>query len=115
MTPLLAKPVVEELRVQTQARVQRFFETVGRRPRLSVVLVGSNPASVIYTRKKGEAAVAVGMEHDTINLPDTSTPAEVKAVIDRLNADPSVDGILIQRPLPKGFKEEDVLYWVAPE
>jgi methylenetetrahydrofolate dehydrogenase (NADP+)/methenyltetrahydrofolate cyclohydrolase len=80
-----------------------------------VVLVGEDPASVIYTRRKGEAAAKVGMEHDTIKLPVTATPQEVKAVIDRLNADRAVDGILIQRPLPKGFKEEEVLYWVAPE
>lgn len=115
MQQLLAKPVVEKVHHEVAQRVAAFKARAKRSPKLSVVLVGEDPASVIYTRRKGEAAVKVGMEHETIKLPATSTPQEVKAVIDRLNADRSVDGILIQRPLPKGFKEEEVLYWVAPE
>jgi methylenetetrahydrofolate dehydrogenase (NADP+)/methenyltetrahydrofolate cyclohydrolase len=98
-------------------RVSAFKQKHGRTPKLSVVLVGEDPASVIYTSRKGEAAHAVGMEHETLNFPATARPEEVRAAVQRLNADPRVDGILIQRPsggLPKGFKEEEVLYWVAP-
>jgi methylenetetrahydrofolate dehydrogenase (NADP+)/methenyltetrahydrofolate cyclohydrolase len=87
----------------------------GRPPKLSVVLVGQDPASVIYTTKKGEAAAQAGMAHETITFPASATPAEVKSAVDRLNRDDSVDGILIQRPLPKSFREEEVLYWVSPE
>ncbi|OFZ20149.1 MAG: hypothetical protein A2X94_09590 [Bdellovibrionales bacterium GWB1_55_8] len=115
MLTLAAKPVAEKIRKSVQERSAAFLVRHHRAPKLSVVLVGTDPASVIYTRKKGEAAIACGMEHETITLPVTSTPVEVKNVIDRLNADPRVDGILIQRPLPKGFREEEVLYWVAPE
>lgn len=115
---LLAKPVAESLRTQVQQRVIAFKEKHGRTPKLSVILVGDDPASVIYTTRKGEAAHAVGMEHETLNFPATATPTEVHAAVQRLNQDPRVDGILIQRPgggLPGAFKEEDVLYWVAPE
>ncbi len=112
---MIAKPVVEGLKSSLTQEVAEFARRYRRSPRLAVVLVGQDPASVIYTRKKGEMAVALGMEHETLNFPGTATPAEVKAAVDRLNADPNVDGILIQRPLPKGFNEEEVLYWVSPE
>ena len=115
MKPLLAKPVVEELQRETSTRVAKFVAQAGRKPKLSVVLVGEDPASVIYTRRKGEAAVAVGMDHESIHLPATSKPEEVRQVIERLNRDHKVDGILIQRPLPKSFREEEVLFWVTPE
>lgn len=115
MLQLLAKPVVEKIHSDVRERVRAFVNRKGRTPRLAVVLVGQNPASVIYTSKKGEAAVSVGMEHESVVLPETSSPSEVKAAIDRLNQDPKVDGILLQRPLPKGFREEEVLFWIAPE
>jgi methylenetetrahydrofolate dehydrogenase (NADP+)/methenyltetrahydrofolate cyclohydrolase len=116
-SPLLlaAKPVAAHLREDTAARVQQLKARHGRVPKLSVVLVGEDPASVIYTSKKGEAALAAGMEHETIRLPAASSPESVQTTIDRLNRDPHVDGILLQRPLPKGFVEEKVVYWVAPE
>jgi methylenetetrahydrofolate dehydrogenase (NADP+)/methenyltetrahydrofolate cyclohydrolase len=115
MLQILAKPVVERVHNEVAQRVVAFKAKAKRSPKLVVVLVGEDPASVIYTRRKGEAAIKVGMEHDTIKFPATATPQEVKATLDRLNADPSVDGILVQRPLPKSFIEEEVLYWVAPE
>src|SRR5262249_34278229 len=99
-------------------RVSAFKAKAGRAPKLSVVLVGDDPASVIYTTKKGEAAQETGMEHETIRFPASASPEEVKARVQELNRDPKVDGILIQRPsggLPRGFREEDVLYWVSPD
>lgn len=116
-TPLLlaAKPVADTIKKTVSARVEKFRATYGRAPKLSVVLVGDNPASVIYTSRKGEAAVACGIEHETIKFPSTATPAEVHAAIDSLNRDPSIDGILIQRPLPSSFQENELLYWVNPE
>src|SRR5205807_1982069 len=115
MRELIAKPVLEKLNHSTESRVNAFQRQHRRMPRLAVVLVGDNPASVIYTRRKGEAATAMGMEHETIQFPGTATPDEVRATVRRLNQDPAVDGILIQRPLPPSFKEEEVLFWVAPE
>jgi methylenetetrahydrofolate dehydrogenase (NADP+)/methenyltetrahydrofolate cyclohydrolase len=115
MVKILAKPVTEEIHARLKLRTEAFVSRRGRKPKLSVVLVGEDPASVIYTRRKGEAAIAVGMEHESVKLPATARPEEVQAEVQRLNQDPTVDGILIQRPLPKGFKEDEVLYWVTPE
>ncbi|MDR3605882.1 MAG: bifunctional 5,10-methylenetetrahydrofolate dehydrogenase/5,10-methenyltetrahydrofolate cyclohydrolase [Oligoflexia bacterium] len=115
MLQILAKPVVEATHAKVKARAEAFTARTGRKPRLAVVLVGEDPASVIYTRRKGEAALSVGLEHETINFPASATPEEVRAAIQMLNEDSKVDGILIQRPLPKSFREEEVLYWVAPE
>lgn len=115
MIQLLAKPVIEKIHQQVSKRARAFAQKNGRIPRLAVVLVGQNPASVIYTSKKGEAAQAVGMEHETISLPETVSPSELKAVIHQLNENPRIDGILIQRPLPPQFLEEEVLFWISPE
>lgn len=115
MIKLSGKPVAESILEDVRTRTQRFLQKNGRSPHLAVVLVGSDPASVIYTRKKGETALSLGMTHQTVTFSEQSTPPEVKAIVDQLNHDPKVDGILIQRPLPKHFVEEEVLYWVAPE
>jgi methylenetetrahydrofolate dehydrogenase (NADP+)/methenyltetrahydrofolate cyclohydrolase len=115
MIKLLGKPVADTILNDVRVRTSLFIERYHRPPQLSVILVGNDPASTIYTRKKGETATALGMKHQTINLSANATPSEVKAIIDLQNQDPTVDGILIQRPLPKGFKEEEVLYWVSSE
>jgi methylenetetrahydrofolate dehydrogenase (NADP+)/methenyltetrahydrofolate cyclohydrolase len=115
MIKLFGKPVAEKIQQNVKDRTKKFIQKYQRPPHLSVVLVGDDPASVIYTRRKGEAATSLGMTHQTLTLPHSSTPEHVKAVVDQLNQDPKVDGILIQRPLPKGFREEEVLYWVSPE
>ncbi|MCM2277965.1 MAG: bifunctional 5,10-methylenetetrahydrofolate dehydrogenase/5,10-methenyltetrahydrofolate cyclohydrolase [Oligoflexia bacterium] len=115
MLQLQAKPVVEEIQSKTAEKTKAFTAKHGRKPKLTVVLVGENPASVIYTRKKGETAMKLGMESEIIAFPWSATPEQVRATIDRLNGDANVDGILIQRPLPPSFKEEEVLYWVSPE
>lgn len=115
MIKLLAQPVAEKIQFEVRERVQAFKKKYRRAPKLAVVLVGENAASVIYTTKKGEMAQGLGMEHTTLRLPATSSPQEVKTVVDHLNQDPAIDGILIQRPLPPSFHEEEVLYWVSPE
>lgn len=115
MTPLYAKPVVDEIQSELRVRAEKFKAKTGRAPRLAVILVGEDPASQIYTRKKRETAISLGMESEVITLPKSATPADVRAVVDRLNADPKTDGILIQRPLPSSFVEEEVVYWVHPD
>ncbi|MEK6579045.1 MAG: bifunctional 5,10-methylenetetrahydrofolate dehydrogenase/5,10-methenyltetrahydrofolate cyclohydrolase [Bdellovibrionota bacterium] len=115
MQLLLAKPVKEELEQKIQARVAAFKKNRGRAPKLAVVIVGNDPASLIYTKKKGEEAVRLGMEHVTHALTEKSSPNQLYTLVDALNRDSTVDGILIQRPLPKSFKEEDVVYWILPE
>ena len=115
MKLLLAKPVAEKIQAEVKLRAQKFFAKTSRKPHLAVVLVGNDPASAIYTRKKGETALTLGMDHQTLTFPATATPQEVHAAVEKLNQDPRVDGILIQRPLPQSFREEEVLYWVKPE
>lgn len=114
MKELRAQPVLDTIRPRQKDRTLAFTKRAGRPPKLVVVLVGEDPASVIYTTRKGEAAAACGMAHETLKLPATSSAAQVRDAVARLNADPSVDGILIQRPLPRGFDENEVMYWVDP-
>ncbi len=84
-------------------------------PCLAIVLVGDNPASILYTGKKHEACKKVGIESRNITLPQNSTEQGVVAEIRKLNADDSVDGILVQVPLPDGIDEDRVLAEVAKE
>lgn len=117
MQILSSKPVIEKMEVALRERIQKFHARAKRFPKLSVILVGGDPASVIYTTNKGNRAVSLGMEHESIHLPGTASAQEVLKEVRRLNQDRSVDGILIQRPLPTsgGFREEEVVYWVSPE
>ena len=86
----------------------------GVTPGLAVVLVGDNPASQVYVRMKGRACGEAGLHHETIRLPKETSEAELLALIDRLNADPKVHGMLIQLPLPKHVDEHRVLLRVDP-
>ncbi len=81
----------------------------GRRPGLAVVLVGDDPASAVYVRSKGKATVAAGMESFEHRLPADTPEADLVALVDRLNADPAVDGILVQLPLPDHIDERVVI------
>jgi methylenetetrahydrofolate dehydrogenase (NADP+)/methenyltetrahydrofolate cyclohydrolase len=83
-------------------------------PGLAVVLVGADPASEIYVRMKGKACLDAGMHSETIVLPAETTEAELLAVIDRLNADPAIHGILCQLPVPKHIHAEHVLFRIDP-
>lgn len=81
---------------------------------LATVLVGDDPASHVYINAKHKAATAVGIQPHDLRLADTATQDEVLAAIDELNADDSVDGILVQLPLPSGMDETLVTYAVDP-
>lgn len=84
-----------------RATVAQRVAAAGFSPGLTVVLVGDDPASAVYVRTKDRAAREAGIEARTIRLPSDTTQAKLLATIDRLNADPAVDGILVQLPLPK--------------
>ncbi len=73
----------------------------GVTPGLTVVLVGDDPASAVYVASKGKACAEAGMKGDTIRMPATTTQAELVEVVQRLNRDPAVHGILVQMPLPR--------------
>jgi methylenetetrahydrofolate dehydrogenase (NADP+) / methenyltetrahydrofolate cyclohydrolase len=78
------------------------------------VIVGEDPASQVYVASKGRACVEAGMHSETVRLPATAPEAELLAVVDRLNADPNIHGILVQLPLPKQIDSEKVLRRVDP-
>jgi methylenetetrahydrofolate dehydrogenase (NADP+)/methenyltetrahydrofolate cyclohydrolase len=93
------KALSSTVRAEVKARVDEL-KARGIQPCLAVVLVGEDPASVVYVRNKGKAAVEVGMEAREVKLPPTATTEEVLAVVRRLAADDGVDGILVQMPVP---------------
>jgi len=92
----------------------RALAAAGVTPGLAAVLVGDNPASATYVRMKGKACEETGLYHETIRLPASTTEAALMAVLDRLNADPKIHGILVQLPLPQQIAAQRVLQRVAP-
>src|ERR1700722_20283057 len=90
------KTIAAGLRANVAARV----ESLSYRPHLSVLLVGDNPASVTYVRNKDNAATQTGIHATTSRMPETTSQAALLGQIAILNADPTVDGILVQFPLP---------------
>jgi len=103
------KAVARKLRAQYQARVEHLSARHGIRPGLAVILVGENPASQVYVRNKVRACEDIGIRSERITLPASASEAHVLAEIDRLNADPSVNGILVQLPLPAHIGIRNVL------
>ena len=104
------KVVSQEVRDRVAAAVK---ELPGQ-PCLAVVLVGDDPASQIYVKSKGEKTEAAGMRSITKRLPENATQEAVEAVIRELVADPEVDGVLLQLPLPKGLDEAAALALIDP-
>jgi len=103
----IAAEIVAELKAEVAA-------IPGRKPCLALVRVGEDPASVSYVRKKEMTSAEVGIASRVILPPVSSTQAELFALIDRLNADPGVDGILVQSPLPAGIDELEIFRRIAP-
>jgi methylenetetrahydrofolate dehydrogenase (NADP+)/methenyltetrahydrofolate cyclohydrolase len=108
------KAIAADLR-QTVARVASSFrEATGRAPGLAVVLVGEHPPSAAYVRSKVKATIEAGMESFEHRIPADTSQDDLVALIDHLNADDTVDGILVQLPLPKHVDEQAVLTRVDP-
>jgi methylenetetrahydrofolate dehydrogenase (NADP+)/methenyltetrahydrofolate cyclohydrolase len=109
------KKLAEVVRAEVKAGVEAFRAKHGRVPGLDVVLVGADPASQIYTRNKEKASNEVGMRGKLHTLPETTSEGDLLALLAQLNADPNIDGILVQLPLPKQINEQKVLDTVLPE
>jgi methylenetetrahydrofolate dehydrogenase (NADP+)/methenyltetrahydrofolate cyclohydrolase len=107
---LTGKPVRDAVFAELKIKVAQ----ASRKPGLSVVLVGDDPASEVYVSHKEKGCEEVGFHHVTHRLPADTPETEVLALIDQLNADPSIDGILVQLPLPGGMNQEKVLGAVDP-
>ena len=109
------KAFAATLREKVAGLVPAFEAAAGRKPGLTVVIVGEDPASQVYVRSKGKATEAAGMISTTHRLPETTTQDELLALVRDLNADPTVDGILVQLPLPKHIDEQVVIAAIDPD
>ena len=109
------KAAAAALRAEVGAEVAKFRAATGRAPGLAVVLVGDDPASAVYVRSKGKVTIEAGMESFEHRLPATATQDELVSLIDRLNGDPTVDGILVQLPLPPQIDERVIITRIHPD
>lgn len=108
------KAIAENLLNSIKARIQQRLETGKTAPGLAVILIGGDPASAIYVRNKRLACEKVGIRSVAYDLPATTTEAELLALIHQLNADDSINGILVQSPLPPQIKDEHVIQNISP-
>jgi 5,10-methylene-tetrahydrofolate dehydrogenase/methenyl tetrahydrofolate cyclohydrolase len=107
--------VAAKVRAQVAAEVEKRVAAGKMRPGLATVLVGDNPASQTYVRSKRKNSAEAGIESFGHELPKTATQKEVEDLVEKLNADPKVHGILVQLPLPDGLDEEKVLQKISIE
>jgi methylenetetrahydrofolate dehydrogenase (NADP+)/methenyltetrahydrofolate cyclohydrolase len=106
--------VAAKMQGEVAERVMNL-KAVGITPGLSVVLVGDDPASAVYVGSKERTCIELGMRGETIRRPATITQAELEQIVDRLNADPAVHGILVQMPLPKHMNPDAVIRRIRPD
>src|SRR5471030_3038006 len=102
------KAIAAQIHSETQARALALREKTGVTPGITFVRVGEDPASQAYVRMKGAKAQELGIKSDTVVLAETTSQAELLALIHKLNHDASVHGILVQAPLPRHIKEDEI-------
>jgi methylenetetrahydrofolate dehydrogenase (NADP+)/methenyltetrahydrofolate cyclohydrolase len=108
------KAVAAQVRAEVAERARSFQARFGRPPGLAVVQVGEDPASSVYVRNKRRSCVDVGIESFAHDLPASIPEAELLALVEKLNADSRVDGILMQMPLPKGLDASRMIDAIDP-
>jgi methylenetetrahydrofolate dehydrogenase (NADP+)/methenyltetrahydrofolate cyclohydrolase len=106
--------VANQILSDTAARATRFVEAAGRRPCLATVLVGDDPASHTYVRMKTNRCATVGLDSRAHRLPETASTRDVVALVAKLSTDDTVDGILVQHPMPPQVDERQVFETIAP-
>jgi methylenetetrahydrofolate dehydrogenase (NADP+)/methenyltetrahydrofolate cyclohydrolase len=111
---LLGKSVQDAILAEVMEGTRAFVDAGHRAPQLAAVLAGDDPASAIYVRTKTRKCAEIGFESQTITLPDSTTTADLLDVVERLNADDAVDGILVQLPVPDGCDSTAVLDAIDP-
>ena len=109
------KAFAAQLRERVGVQAAKFEEQAGRKAGLAVVLVGEDPASQVYVRSKHKATVAANMESFEHRLPADTSDADLLALVERLNNDTAVDGILVQLPLPGHLDEQAVIAAISPD
>ncbi|PWU10716.1 MAG: bifunctional 5,10-methylene-tetrahydrofolate dehydrogenase/5,10-methylene-tetrahydrofolate cyclohydrolase [Verrucomicrobia bacterium] len=108
------KTVAEKIHEQTHASVQMLAKR-GHRPGLAVILVGDNPASRTYVRKKAEQCAKLGFHSVKLELPENTSQGELLAHVATFNQDPEIHGILVQSPLPTHINEAKIVHAISPE
>lgn len=108
------KAIAETLLNDVKSRIEVRMAQGKRQPTLAVILIGADPASHIYVRNKRLACEKVGIRSLAYNLPDSITEAELLELIEKLNSDDEVDGILVQSPLPPQIQPEEVIEHISP-
>lgn len=108
------KPLADRIVERAAARAAQFVERADRRPCLAAVLVGDDPASVTYARMKQARSGRAGIGSRLVHLPDSTTTDELIALIEQLSHDETVDGILLQHPVPQGIDERAAFEAITP-
>ena len=109
------KAISAQIRQELAEETKQFAEETGILPGLAVVIVGEDPASQVYVRNKRRACEEVGFYSEAYELPESTTQKELEALVDKLNEDPKIHGILVQLPLPKHLDETAVLLKIRPD
>ncbi|WP_029895344.1 bifunctional methylenetetrahydrofolate dehydrogenase/methenyltetrahydrofolate cyclohydrolase FolD [Desulfohalovibrio reitneri] len=115
MILLDGKATSQTIRTELAGEVRALAEKHGRPPGLAVVIVGEDPASKVYVRMKVKACHETGILSRHLELPESTSQAELERVVDDLNADPSIDGILVQLPLPRQLDAQPILDRINPD
>lgn len=115
MDILDGKYVAKHVRKSIKKEVLEIEKNTGKRPKLSVVIVGDDPASQVYVRNKERACKRAGLRNETIRLPEKTTQSELMKIIHDLNNDNECNGILVQLPLPAHISEDIVIHGIASE
>ena len=108
------KKIAETIREELKGEIEKLKQEQGITPGLAVVLVGDNPASQVYVRSKNKACHKIGIYSEQHNFPADITEAELLDLVQTLNSDPKIDGILVQLPLPEHINESRVLNAILP-
>ena len=109
------KDLAKKIKQGIAEKVPALVEKYGRAPHLAVILVGEDPASQSYVKSKGKDAEQVGYKSTTIRLPEDTPEEELLRIIGDLNADDTVDGVLVQLPVPAHIDEDRVIEAIAHE
>ena len=107
--------VAKEIREELKQEIADLKEKYNVIPGLVTVLVGADPASQVYVGAKEKTSQELGIYSERYDLPETTTQEDLMALIDKLNKDPKINGILVQLPLPKHLNEDEVLYAIDPD
>lgn len=107
------KKISQEIKDELKEKVAKMAEE-GKKIALAVIQVGNDPASSVYVRNKKNACAYIGIESLSYELPEETTEAELVALVEKLNQDDKVNGILVQLPLPKHIDEEKIIQTISP-